>query len=202
MLSITRLNQRSSEVKNHLAVYKVKRFKPSSSKLLQCSFFHNLLRTSADLQVLLDIVLLTWGASEDYEIVVKTLNSGYSIWMFFVCLFVCFRSGHFHNVVSTFTNVVKLDVENGNIVSTSFNIVHVNVEIRNVDSTLLDVANFNVEIHKVVSTLIWRCPRSRRPSNQKTTSKQRWNVCWVRPTIYCTITWEFQRTTLKAKEHI
>ena len=29
--------------------------------------------------------------------------------------FVIFRNGHFHNVVSTLTNVVKLDVENDNV---------------------------------------------------------------------------------------
>ena len=58
-------------------------------QLLQCSVFHNLLRTFAALQVLLDILLLTWGASEDYEIVVKTLNFGYSVWIntFFLLLF-------------------------------------------------------------------------------------------------------------------
>ena len=139
-------------------------------QLLQCSIFHNLLRTFSALQVLLDIPLLTWGASEDYEIVVKTLNSGYSLWINF--LFVLFRSGQFHNVVSTFTNVVKLDVENDNVVSTLSNVVHVNVEIHNVDSTLLDVVNFNVEIHNVVSTLIWRYPTSRRRINQKTTLKR------------------------------
>ena len=44
---------------------------------------------------------------------------------------------------------------------------------------LFDVANSNVEIRNVVSTLIWRCPTSRRRINQKTTLKQRWNVCWV-----------------------
>ena len=87
-------------------------------------------------------------------------------------LLVHFRSGHFH-VVSTFTNVVKLDIENGNIVSTLYNVVHVNVEIHNIDSTLLDVVNFNVEIHSVVLTLIRRCPASRRRINQKTTLKQR-----------------------------
>ena len=101
---------------------------------------------------------LTWGGSEDYEIVVKTLNPGYSIWIFPDIFFVLFRSGHFHNVVSTLTNVVKLDVEIDNVLSMLSNVVHVNVEIHNVDSTLLDVVNFNVEIHNVVSTLIWRCP--------------------------------------------
>ena len=145
-------------------------------QLLQCSIFHNLLRNFAALQVLLDILLLTWGASEDYEIVVKTLNSGYSLWINF--LFVLFRSGQFHNVVSTFTNVVKLDVENDNVVSTLPNIAHVNFEVHNVDSTLLDIVHFNVEIPNVVSTLVWRCPISRCRINQKTTLKQRWNVCW------------------------
>ena len=122
---------------------------------LQCSIFRNLVRTFAALQVLSDILLLTWRASEDYEIVVKTLNSGCSIW---IISFLLFRSGHFHNVLWTFTNVVKLDVEN--------------------DSTLLGAVNFNDEIHNVVSTLIWRCPTSRRPINEKTTLKQRWNICW------------------------
>ena len=117
-------------------------------QLLQYSIFCNLVRTFAALQVLSDMLLLTWRASEDYEIVVKTLNSGYSIWIIF---FLLFRRGHFHNVLSTFTNVVRLDVEN--------------------DSTLLDAVNFNDEIHNVVSTLIWHCPTSRRPINQKTTLK-------------------------------
>ena len=70
------------------------------------------------------------------------------------CFFVFYRSGHFYNVVSTFTKVVKLDVGNDNVVSKLPNVVHVNVEIHNVDSTLLDVVNFNVEIHNVVSMLI------------------------------------------------
>ena len=43
--------------------------------------------TFTTLQVLLDILLLTWGASEDYEIVVKTFNSGYSIWISFFLFF-------------------------------------------------------------------------------------------------------------------
>ena len=53
--------------------------------------------------------------------------------------FVVLRNGHFQNVVSTFANVVKLDVKNDNAVSTFSNIVHINVEIHNVDSTLFDV---------------------------------------------------------------
>ena len=140
-------------------------------QLLQYSIFHNLLRTFTALQVLLEILLLRWEASEYYEIVVNSENS---LWINF---FVLFTGGHFHYVVSTFTNVVKLDVEHDNVVSTLSNAVHVNVEIYNVDSTLLDVVHFDVEIHNV-STLIWRCPTSRRRINQKTTLKRRWNVCW------------------------
>ena len=60
---------------------------------------------------------------------------------FFLLLF---RSGHFHNVVLTFTDVVKLDVENNGVVLMLSNVVYVNVEIDNVDSTLLDIVNFNV----------------------------------------------------------
>ena len=75
-------------------------------------------------------------------------------------------------------HAVKLDVEKDNVVSTLSNVVHINAEIRNVDSTLFDVVNCNVEIHNVVSTLIWCCPTSQRHINQKTTLKQRWNVCW------------------------
>ena len=37
--------------------------------------------------------------------------------------FVIFRNDHFHNVVSTFTNVVKLEVENDNVVSTLSDVV-------------------------------------------------------------------------------
>ena len=43
----------------------------------------------AALQVLLDILLLTWGVSEDYEIVVKILNSRNSIWIFPIWIFPC-----------------------------------------------------------------------------------------------------------------
>ena len=78
----------------------------------------------------------------------------FSYLIFSGCFFVPFRSDHFHNVVSTFRNVIKLDVENDNVVSMLSDVVHVNVEIHNVDWTLLDVLNFNVEIHNVVSRLI------------------------------------------------
>ena len=94
-----------------------------------------------------------------------------------ICL-VLFRNCHFQNAVSMFTNVVHINVENDNVVSTLSNVVHINVEIHNIDSTLFDIVNSNGEIHNVVSTLIWRCPTSRRRINQKSTLKQRWNICW------------------------
>ena len=141
-------------------------------QLLECSSFHNLSRTFAALQVLLDILLLTWGASEDYEIVVKTLNCGYLNYFFLLFLEGVIFTKCFD--VSTFTNVVKLDVENENVFLTLSNVAHVNVETHNVDPTLLDVVNFNVGICNVVSTLIWRCPTLRRRISQNTTLKQRY----------------------------
>ena len=98
--------------------------------------------------------------------------------LFEIICFVFLRNGHFHNFVSTFAKVVKLDVENDDVVSSLSNVVHINVEIHIVHSTLFGVANSNIEIHNVVSTLIWCCPTSRCCINQKTTLKQRWNVCW------------------------
>ena len=65
-----------------------------------------------------------------------------------------FSNGHIHNVVSTLSNVVKIDVENDNIVSTLSNVVQLKVEKHNVVSTLFYVVNFNVDIHNIVSTLI------------------------------------------------
>ena len=96
---------------------------------------------------------------------------------FDMIFFVLLGNAHFHNVVSTLTKVVKLNVEKDNVVLTLSNIVHINVEIHEVGLTLFDVVNSNFEIH-VVSTLIWRCPKPRRHINQKTMLKQRSNVCW------------------------
>ena len=43
-----------------------------------------------------------------------------------------FGNGHFHNDVSTLTNVVKLDVENDNVILTLSDFVHIDDEIHNV----------------------------------------------------------------------
>ena len=65
-----------------------------------------------------------------------------------------FSNGHIRNVVSTFPNVVKIDVENDNVVSTLSNIAQFNVEKHIVISALFYVVNFNVIIHNIVSTLV------------------------------------------------
>ena len=72
----------------------------------------------------------------------KILTPAYSlklkkITLFFTQGLIFFSNGHIRNVVSTLTNVMKIEVENDNV-----------------DSTLLNVVNFNVDVHSVVSTLI------------------------------------------------
>ena len=68
----------------------------------------------------------------------------------FFCSFQLCPNVYIYNVVSTLTNVVKLDAENNNAVSTFSNVSNVNVEIDNVDLTLFNVAKFNV-----VPALFW-----------------------------------------------
>ena len=85
-----------------------------------------------------------WNSSKNFSV--------YSIWNEF--FFVSFRNSRFHNVVSTLTNVFKLDVEKDNVFWTFFNVAHI-----------------NIEIHKVVSTLIWGCTRY----DVIPTKRQRWN---------------------------
>ena len=65
-----------------------------------------------------------------------------------------FSNGHIRNVVSTFPNVVKIDVESDNVVSTLSNVAQFNVEKHIVVSTLFYVVNFNVIIRNIVSTLV------------------------------------------------
>ena len=88
-------------------------------------------------------------------------------------IFFLFGNGHFHNVVSTFTNVLKLDIENDNVTPTLYNIVLINVEIHNVDSMLFDV--------------VLRCNVC---INQNATLKQRWNVGLVNSKNY--FFWHYQ----------
>ena len=93
--------------------------------------------------------------------------------------FVAFGNGHYLNIVSTLTDVVKLDFENGIVVLTLSTVVHLNVDMHNVDLTFFGSANFIVDIHSVVSTLIWRCLTLSYISSKRLL-KQCWNVCWVK----------------------
>ena len=88
---------------------------------------------------------------------------------FSIFVFVLSRNGHFHN------NVVKLEVENG-IVSTLSNVVHVNVGNT---QCWFDVV-LSCKFHCWNTQRFFNVgPTSRRRINQKTTLKQRWNVCWA-----------------------
>ena len=136
---------------------------------MHCTIFHDLLRIFAALQVLFNIFLWTWGVKW-----VRLWNSGYKFefsvfnlkWFFWFFL-----------EMVAFTMLLRRWKRN--VVLTLSNVVHVNVEIRKVDSTLSNVVNSNVKIQNVVSTLAWHCSTPWRRINQKTTLKQRWNVCWV-----------------------
>ena len=110
-----------------------------------------------------------WNSSLNLEFLIFNFNflffsrffwSSNFFLLFFTLYF--FENGHIHNVASTLSNVVNI-----------------NVDIENVDSTLFNVVNFNVDIHNIVSTLVWRRPTSRSHINLTTTLKQCWNVCWV-----------------------
>ena len=87
---------------------------------------------------------------------------------------------HIQKVVSTFANVIILDVKNDNVVSTLSNIVNIKVEIHHADSRLFKVVNFNSDVQNIALNLIWYFPTSQRHINLVTTSKQRLNICWVR----------------------
>ena len=140
--------------------YKVKQFKSNSCNAV---FFMNLF--FAALQVFFNMFLVKWGVkwrilwktSQNLEFSALTLK-----WFFFFFL-----------EIVIFTTLWNSTLKR----TTLSNVVHINVEIRKVDLTLFNVTS-NIEIHNVVLTLIWHCPTSRRQINQKTTLKQRWNVCW------------------------
>ena len=96
------------------------------------------------------------------------MNSVNAIWSdFFFFSFFFFGNKHFHDVVSTLINILKLDVDKDNVFSTLPKVVCISVEIHNVDSTLYVLVNPNVEIHHVVSTMVWHWHIS--------TKRQRWN---------------------------
>ena len=117
--------------------------------------------------------------------IVKILSPAYSLKLKNIILLLnrglifFFWNGHICRVVSTLSNVVKINVENKNVVLTLSNVVQFNVQIHNVVSTLLTVVNFNVDAHNVVSTLIWRCATSQRHIELKAMLNRRWNVCCV-----------------------
>ena len=75
--------------------------------------------------------LIKWGKMK------KVLSPGYSLKLKNIILFlnldlISFLNGHIRNVVSTLSNVVKIDVENDNVVSTLSKVAQINVEIHNV----------------------------------------------------------------------
>ena len=80
-----------------------------------------------------------------------------------------FSNGHIHNVVSTLSNVVQVNVEKHNVV------------------------NFNVDIHNVVTMLLWRCATSRRHIKLKTTLNRCWNACMVDIVRCQDETWKSQK---------
>ena len=102
------------------------------------------------------------------EKIKKVLSPAYSLKLKNIILFlnrdllILFSDGHIDKVVSTFPNVVKIDIENDNVVLTLSNVVQFNVEKYNVVSTLFNTVNFNVDVqHNVASILIWHCVTSR-----------------------------------------
>ena len=107
---------------------------------------------------------LKCGKNEEKCWVQHILWSSKILFCFWIKAYIFFSNVHIHNVVSTLSNVVKIDVENDNVVSTLSNVVKFNVEKHNVVSMLFYIVNFNFARHNVVSTLIWRCATSRRIS--------------------------------------
>ena len=59
------------------------------------------------------------------------------VWIHYIqfemIFFVLFGNGHFYNIVSTLSNIVKLAIEKDNVVSMLSNVVHNNIEIQNLD---------------------------------------------------------------------
>ena len=140
---------------------KVKQFESNPCNAV---FFMNLF--FAALQIFFKIFLvkcgvkwrILWKTSQNFEFSVLNLK-----WFFLFFLEIVIFTTSWNSTLKRTT--------------LSNDVFHINVEIRKVDLTLFNVTS-NIEIHNVVLTLVWHCPTSRRQINQKTTLKQRWNVCW------------------------
>ena len=156
----------------------------------------DVLRIFEALQIFFYRFLLKWGKiEEDFESSIFLETQKYC--SAFASRLNFFSNGHIRNVVSTLSNVVKINVENDNV-------VQFNVEIHNVVSTLLNIVNLNVDVHNVVLTLTSRCATSRRHINLKTTLKRRLNICWVKfaDVIIVTVMIYYIRMRVAAKSRV
>ena len=103
------------------------------------------------------------NSSENVEKVKKMLSPAYSLKLTNIILFFnrglfSFKKWSYQNVISTLSNVVKIDVENSNFVSKLSNVVQFYVEKRtqrclNVDLTLCKVATSYQSKNNVEPTL-------------------------------------------------
>ena len=99
----------------------------------------NVLRIFEALQIFFYKFLLKWGKNEeDFESSIFFEAQKY--YFVFESRLNSFSNGHICNVVSTLSNVVKIDVQNDNVVSPLSNVVQFDVEIH-VVLTLLNVVN-------------------------------------------------------------
>ena len=169
------------EVKNQLTFYKVRWFKYTFIQYIRCFkifwgsanvLFYISLQPFCSANQWTGFCMITasvmkelkWGKNEEKCWVQHILWSSKILFCFWIKAYIFFSNVHIQNVVSTLSNIVKIDVENDNVVSTLSNVVKFNVEKHNVVSMLFYIVNFNFARHNVVSTLIWRCATSRRIS--------------------------------------
>ena len=95
---------------------------------------------------------LKWGKNEE-NLESSIFFEAQKYYFVFESRLIFFSNSHIRNIVSTFPNVVKSDVENHNVVSTFSHVVQFNVEKHNVVSMFFNIVNFNVNVHNVASTL-------------------------------------------------